>query len=177
MASAYSTLAARGVHVPPVLITKVTKADGTVLYQHQHHEDRVLPESVVDAEVPVLEQVVRRGTGVNARIGRPVAGKTGTTEKWNDAWFVGFTPELVTAVWVGFPEGAGLDGAAAHARARHRRHVAGRDLAALQRDRAGRPAGHALPRRRARPLAEPVDNGSAFPPGGGGEGRGAVSSA
>jgi penicillin-binding protein 1A len=103
MASAYSTLAARGVHVPPVLITKVTKADGTVLYQHQHHEDRVLPEAVVDAEVPVLEQVVRRGTGVNARIGRPVAGKTGTTEKWNDAWFVGFTPELVTSVWVGFP--------------------------------------------------------------------------
>ena len=97
--------AARGVHVPPVLITKVTKADGTVLYQHQHHEDRVLPESVVDAEVPVLEQVVRRGTGVNARIGRPVAGKTGTSEKWNDGWFVGFTPELVTAVWVGFPEG------------------------------------------------------------------------
>jgi penicillin-binding protein 1A len=104
MASAYSTLAARGVHVAPVLITKVTKADGTVLYQQQHREDRVLPESVVDAEVPVLEQVVRRGTGVNARIGRPVAGKTGTTEKWNDAWFVGFTPELVTAVWVGFPE-------------------------------------------------------------------------
>ena len=105
MASAYSTLAARGVHVPPVLITKVTRADGTVLYQHQHHEDRVLPESVVDAEVPVLEQVVRRGTGVNARIGRPVAGKTGTSENWNDGWFVGFTPELVTSVWVGFPEG------------------------------------------------------------------------
>ena len=104
MASAYSTFVARGVHVPPVLITKVTKADGTVLYQHQHHEDRVLPEAVADAEVPVLEQVVRRGTGVNARIGRPVAGKTGTTEKWNDAWFVGFTPELVTSVWVGFPE-------------------------------------------------------------------------
>jgi 1A family penicillin-binding protein len=104
MASAYSTLAARGVHVPPVLITKVTRADGTVLYQHQHHEDRVLPESVVDAEVPVLEQVVLRGTGVNARIGRPVAGKTGTSEKWNDAWFVGFTPELVTSVWVGFPD-------------------------------------------------------------------------
>jgi penicillin-binding protein 1A len=105
MASAYGTLAARGVHVPPVLITKVTKADGTVLYEHEHEEERVLPQGVADAEVPVLEQVVRRGTGVNARIGRPVAGKTGTTEKWNDAWFVGFTPDLVTAVWVGFPEG------------------------------------------------------------------------
>jgi penicillin-binding protein 1A len=103
MASVYSTFAARGVHVSPVLITKVTRAHGTVLYQHEHHEDRVLPESVADAEVPVLEQVVRRGTGVNARIGRPVAGKTGTTEKWNDAWFIGFTPDLVTSVWVGFP--------------------------------------------------------------------------
>jgi membrane carboxypeptidase/penicillin-binding protein len=87
-----------------VLITKVTKADGAVLYQRQHSEDRVLPESVVDAEVSVLEQVVRRGTGVNARIGRPVAGKTGTSERWNDAWFVGFTPELLTVVWVGFDD-------------------------------------------------------------------------
>jgi penicillin-binding protein 1A len=104
MASVYSTFATRGLHVPPVLITRVTEADGTILYDHEHHADRVLPEAVVDAEVPVLEQVVRRGTGVNARIGRPVAGKTGTSEHWNDAWFVGFTPELVTSVWVGFPE-------------------------------------------------------------------------
>ena len=52
----------------------------------------------------VLQQVVTRGTGVNARIGRPVAGKTGTGENWKDAWFVGSTPQLTTAVWVGFPQ-------------------------------------------------------------------------
>ena len=53
----------------------------------------------------VLQQVVQRGTGANAALGdRPVAGKTGTAEQWRDAWFVGYTPDLVTAVWVGFPE-------------------------------------------------------------------------
>src|SRR5205807_6187956 len=52
----------------------------------------------------VLQGVVERGTGVAARIGRPVAGKTGTGEQWRDAWFVGFTPELGTSVWVEFPD-------------------------------------------------------------------------
>ena len=164
MASAYSTLAARGVHVPPVLITKVTRADGAVLYQHQHHEDRVLPESVVDAEVPVLEQVVQRGTGVNARIGRPVAGKTGTSEKWNDGWFVGFTPELVTSVWVGFPEGQ-----VSMVPPRTRVRVTGGTWpaeiwqlysATAMADLPVTP----FPVNRATP-AKPVDNGSAFPPG------------
>ena len=52
-----------------------------------------------------LEQVIERGTGTAAGIGRPAAGKTGTTNDYADAWFVGYTPELVTAVWVGYPEG------------------------------------------------------------------------
>ncbi|MHB1923403.1 MAG: PASTA domain-containing protein, partial [Acidimicrobiales bacterium] len=51
----------------------------------------------------VLQQVVDQGTGVEARIGRPVAGKTGTTDSWADAWFVGGTPQLASAVWVGYP--------------------------------------------------------------------------
>src|SRR5207247_2178836 len=62
------------------------------------------PVEAVDQVRTVLEEVVQRGTGVGARIGRPVAGKTGTGEQWRDAWFVGFTPELVTSVWVGFPD-------------------------------------------------------------------------
>ena len=164
MASAYSTLAARGVHVPPVLITRVTKADGAVLYQHQHHEDRVLPESVVDAEVPVLEQVVRRGTGVNARIGRPVAGKTGTSERWNDAWFVGFTPELVTSVWVGFPE-AQISMVPPRTRVRVTGGTWPAEIwqlysATAMADLPVTPFPVPKP-----PAAEPVDNGSAFPPG------------
>ncbi len=104
MASAYGTLDNKGVAVSPVLITRVTKADGTVLYQSQPDPRPALQPEVVDQVRTVLEQVVQRGTGVGARIGRPVAGKTGTGEQWRDAWFVGFTPELVTSVWVGFAD-------------------------------------------------------------------------
>jgi penicillin-binding protein 1A len=105
MASAYGTFANRGVAVPPTFVLKVVGRDGEILYQHKHTEHRVLPADLVDAEVDVMRQVVERGTGVNARIGRPVAGKTGTGQEWRDAWFVGFTPDLVTSVWVGFPRG------------------------------------------------------------------------
>jgi penicillin-binding protein 1A len=103
MASAYDTFAADGVHTAPVLVTKVTTSDGTVLYRAPITRQRVLPETTARTVNGVLQQVVNRGTGVNARIGRPVAGKTGTSDGWADAWFVGYTPELVTAVWVGFP--------------------------------------------------------------------------
>ena len=105
MAAVYATLANRGVAVPPTFVLKVVGRDGEILYQHKRTERRVLEADVVDTETDVLRQVVERGTGVNARIGRPVAGKTGTGQKWRDAWFVGFTPDLVTSVWVGFPKG------------------------------------------------------------------------
>ena len=62
------------------------------------------PRPLARTVTAVLQQVVQRGTGINARIGRPVAGKTGTTDLRKDAWFVGYTPELVAAVWVGFPD-------------------------------------------------------------------------
>ena len=104
MASAYGAIDNKGTAVTPTVITKVTKADGTVLYQHQPDPRPALAPEVVDQVRTVLEQVVQQGTGVAARIGRPVAGKTGTGEQWRDAWFVGFTPELVTSVWVGFPD-------------------------------------------------------------------------
>ncbi|MCU1451692.1 MAG: penicillin-binding protein family, partial [Acidimicrobiales bacterium] len=104
MASAYGTIDNKGTATEPVLITRVTKSDGTVLYQHRAEPRPALRPEVVDQVRTVLEQVVQRGTGVEARIGRPVAGKTGTGEQWRDAWFVGFTPELVTSVWVGFPD-------------------------------------------------------------------------
>ena len=104
MAAAFGTFANRGIAVPPTFVTKIVGRDGAVLYQHRHSEKRVLDERLADTEVAVLRQVVDRGTGVAARIGRPAAGKTGTGQQWRDAWFVGFTPELATAVWVGFPE-------------------------------------------------------------------------
>jgi penicillin-binding protein 1A len=65
----------------------------------------VLAESVAEQVTATLTETVRRGTGQQAKIGRPIAGKSGTTEGTHDAWFVGYTPELVAAVWVGFPEG------------------------------------------------------------------------
>ena len=103
MASAYGTLATRGMAVPPVFVTKVVNHEGTVIYEHEHEQRRVLDTETADAVNAVLQQVVSRGTGAAARIGRPVAGKTGTGQSWRDAWFVGYTPETVTAVWVGFP--------------------------------------------------------------------------
>ena len=104
MASAYGTFANRGIAVPPTFVTKVVGSDGRVIFEHQHSQKRVLEQANVDTEVEVLRQVVERGTGVGAKIGRPVAGKTGTGQEWRDAWFVGFTPDLVTSVWVGFPD-------------------------------------------------------------------------
>ncbi|MBW3536806.1 MAG: PBP1A family penicillin-binding protein, partial [Actinobacteria bacterium] len=104
MASAYATLANRGLATPPTFVTRVTDATGRVLYQHSRGSRRVLSSALVADEVAVLQQVVQRGTGEKAKIGRPVAGKTGTGQAWRDAWFVGFTPELTTAVWVGFPQ-------------------------------------------------------------------------
>jgi penicillin-binding protein 1A len=102
MATAYTTLANRGIRVRPVFVTKVAKADGTLLHEDHGESSRVLTQDVVDTEVAILQQAVERGTGTRARLDRPVAGKTGTNQLWRDAWFVGFTPQLVTAVWVGF---------------------------------------------------------------------------
>jgi penicillin-binding protein 1A len=105
MASAYSTFAADGMHADPVLVTEITRADGSVLYRRPSTLRRAIPTAVARGVTGILSQVVQRGTGAAAQLGsRPVAGKTGTANEWRDAWFVGYTPELVTAVWVGFPE-------------------------------------------------------------------------
>ena len=105
MATAYATLANRGLVTQPTFVTRVTDSAGRVLYEHARSSRRVLSSALVADVVAVLQQVVQRGTGERAKIGRPVAGKTGTGQEWRDAWFVGFTPELATSVWVGFPQG------------------------------------------------------------------------
>jgi penicillin-binding protein 1A len=109
MAGAYSTFANRGIRVPPVLVTRITRADGTVLFNHEHRQTKVLEANVADTLTSILQQVIERGTGTKAKLDRPAAGKTGTADDWVDAWFAGYTPELATAVWVGFPE-LGPDG-------------------------------------------------------------------
>jgi penicillin-binding protein 1A len=105
MAAAYATFANEGIRVDPVLVTRIETADGTLLYEHVPTFTRAFVDEAARDVTAALTEAVRRGTGQHARIGRPVAGKSGTTDGNHDAWFVGYTPELSAAVWVGFPEG------------------------------------------------------------------------
>lgn len=104
MADAYATFANRGVRVPPQFVSLITDANGTVLYRAPQMQTRVLDTETADQVTAVLEQVIERGTGTAAQIDRPVAGKTGTAEEYRDAWFVGYTPQLAVAVWVGYAQ-------------------------------------------------------------------------
>jgi len=103
MADAYATLANDGVHIPPTAITKVVFPNGTVVNLGDPPHKRVFPYGQAYAATQVLKTVVRSGTGTAADYGCPAAGKTGTTSNYTDAWFVGYTPELATSVWVGYP--------------------------------------------------------------------------
>ena len=99
MANAYATLAAHGVRATPYLVKSVTSTNGTVIFENQIHNEQVMAPEVADQVTYALEQVVLNGTGINAKkAGRPVAGKTGTTDESKSAWFVGYTQELATAV-------------------------------------------------------------------------------
>lgn len=106
MASAYLTFAQRGVYAAPSPILEVKNADGDVLERFKPQRKRVMEEKNADAINFALQQAVQRGTGTRAQIGKPMAGKTGTTEDSGDAWFVGYTPSLSTALWMGYADGA-----------------------------------------------------------------------
>ena len=105
MAAAYSTFARRGIYVPPTMVSRVTRLDGTVLFEHEPNSTRVLNSRIADELTDVMTEVVAAGTGGRAALeDRPVAGKTGTAENFVDAGFTGYTPQYTTAVWVGFPD-------------------------------------------------------------------------
>ncbi len=107
LTSAYATFATGGLHVAPMAITRVVSADGSTLFEANPTPKRVIPATVAYVVTDMLRDVVRRGTGRRvgrALAGRPVAGKTGTTNDYNDAWFLGYTPQIATGVWVGFDE-------------------------------------------------------------------------
>lgn len=104
MAAAYATFAAKGVYATPYSITEIATRDGKVIYSHKPATREAFAANEVGVLNNALIGVVESGTGRAARIGRPVAGKTGTTQNYGDAWFVGFVPQLSTAVWVGNPE-------------------------------------------------------------------------
>ena len=100
-ANAFATLAAGGVRARPFLVEQVTDRDGDVLHQAEPATEQVLEPEVAADVTFALQAVVTRGTGKAARVaGRPVAGKTGTTNENTAAWFVGYTPQLATAVTV-----------------------------------------------------------------------------
>jgi penicillin-binding protein 1A len=105
MAAAYSTFANQGVRITPRLVVRVERADGTVLDDFAPSRAQVLTDDQAAKVNYALGRVVESGTGEAARIGRPQAGKTGTTTNNADAWFVGYTPRLTAAVWMGRPEG------------------------------------------------------------------------
>jgi penicillin-binding protein 1A len=105
MASAYGTLAFGGQHVQPTPVISITTRDGDVLYEANPNPRPVVDASIAQEAVDILKGVVSGGTGTGANIGRPQFGKTGTAQNASDAWFVGAVPQLVTAVWVGFPQG------------------------------------------------------------------------
>ncbi len=106
MAAAYLVFANRGVAAPARVVDKVIDAEGKVLEEPSQSKQRVLEENEADQINFALQAVITRGTGKAAAIGRPAAGKTGTTEDYGDAWFVGYTPQQYsTAVWMGYPEG------------------------------------------------------------------------
>jgi penicillin-binding protein 1A len=103
MASAYATLAAGGIRSEPKAIRKVVFPDGKSDDLGKPKRKRVFSDGVAYTVTKVLEKNVQAGTGTSANIGCPAAGKTGTTDNFADAWFVGYTPGMSTAVWVGYP--------------------------------------------------------------------------
>ncbi|HEX2196936.1 MAG TPA: transglycosylase domain-containing protein, partial [Actinomycetota bacterium] len=111
MASAYATLANSGDHHPPVAETKIVDVSNEDRKRTIYRDETTLVRDVLDEgaaylTTSALQEVVRRGTGQTASgIARPAAGKTGTAQEYRDAWFVGYTPNLVAAVWVGYPQG------------------------------------------------------------------------
>ncbi len=121
MTRAFAAVAARGVTVEPFGITKVATVDGDVLYQHQTESGQVLvPPYVAAGITDLLQTAVSTGTGRAAQIGRPVAGKTGTTSSNKDGWFLGFSSGITTGVWMGRDDARavpGLQGGTAPARA------------------------------------------------------------
>ncbi len=115
---AYSVFANLGERISPVFITEVLDRDGRVLEKNTAERVRVIDKDTAFIMTHLLQGVVEQGTGRKVRaLNRPAAGKTGTTDNLNDAWFVGYTPDYVTAVWVGFDEeqslGASETGASA----------------------------------------------------------------
>lgn len=101
MAAAYSVLATNGIYCKPIALLKIVDRSGKVLYEAKTESKRVVDAESAYLTTNMLQDVLIKGTAASGGIGRPAAGKTGTTDTFVDAWFVGYTPDLCTAVWIG----------------------------------------------------------------------------
>ncbi|MFN3522215.1 MAG: transglycosylase domain-containing protein [Phenylobacterium sp.] len=111
LTSAYQVLQAGGSRVRPYLVSQITNARGDVLYQNTPGAPvPVYPQYQAGQMVRMMEGVISSGTGARAALGRPAAGKTGTSQNYRDAWFVGFTPDWVCGVWVGHDDNRPMRG-------------------------------------------------------------------
>ena len=105
MLTAYSTFPGQGERVEPYLIEKVLDRYGNLIEEHQVKREQVISDKTAYLVTDLLQGVVREGTGTKAKeLKRPAAGKTGTTNELKDAWFIGFTPSVLTGVWVGYDD-------------------------------------------------------------------------
>ncbi len=109
LTNAYATLAADGQWAEPIVITRVLDRQGRELYRAPHEPTKAISVEVSRALGDMLGEVVRRGSARKAKVGHPVAGKTGTTNRSRDAWFVGFSARLCAAVWVGHDDRKPMD--------------------------------------------------------------------
>jgi penicillin-binding protein 1A len=105
LAAAYSAFANQGQRAEPRFITRITDSQGSVIDENLPQSEQVISPETAYLITSMLQGVIERGTGRRAQqLGRPAAGKTGTTNDINDAWFLGYTPQLLTGLWVGFDE-------------------------------------------------------------------------
>ena len=134
VAGAYAAIAARGMFCSPYGVVSVTDARGRSVTKREEGCHRVLSQSDADTVTSVLRGVIdgpdHSRTGASASIGRPAAGKTGTTESFGAAWFSGFTPQLAASVWVGDPRGIAHPLVDVTVKGRFYSHVYGADLPA-----------------------------------------------
>lgn len=101
LASAYTPLANQGIYSEPIAVLEVRDSDGNIIFSDHSHQQVAIPEATAYLVTDMLKGVIIRGTGQAAMIDRPAAGKTGTTSNNTNAWFVGYTPDLLASVWIG----------------------------------------------------------------------------
>ncbi len=111
LASAYAAIAREGLYIDPVAIKKIYMTEGELLYEHEYDEKRIVSDEHAYMLIDIMKGVIKNGTARAAsKLPYHLAGKTGTTNDFKDAWFVGFSPNLLCLVWVGYDKGDNLGG-------------------------------------------------------------------